>query len=298
MTAKQCEMSPLGSQQGQQEWGQALQRGPKTEAKDNGSYGWLHPNHPHFCQTMDSRVIGAQCQLHHQCPQCLRGQEDPGIHVMADIPTGNQETIWKSIFKDDNTKDAVTYQIWCWDLTVYHCVGCWDCTLLPYAIHLLQGYPGELVWSLGMDITLDNVLTILDKHYSNVKSLDVLNQELLQLHMGEKETVSDWGVLLSRHLQILPASFPECFPPDCFAELKHDHFYGRLPKWLKAMVAYLKASANEKTYSIFKQLGKWRRRRQWKLLTVKPLTHQVSPRLQVSFLYKSWRVPSLPRSWL
>ena len=33
------------------------------------------------------------------------------------------------------------------------------------------------------------------------------------------------------------------------AELKCDHFYSRLPKCLKAMVAYLKASPEEKTYS-------------------------------------------------
>ena len=45
------------------------------------------------------------------------------------------------------------------------------------------------------------------------------------------------------------ASFPEHFPPDHVVKLKHDHFYGGLPKWLKAMVAYLKASTNEKTYS-------------------------------------------------
>ena len=29
-----------------------------------------------------------------------------------------------------------------------------------------------------MDITLDDVMTILDKHYNNVKVLDTLNQEL------------------------------------------------------------------------------------------------------------------------
>ena len=52
---------------------------------------------------------------------------------------------------------------------------CRDCTLLPYAIRSLQGYPGELVWSSGMDITLDDVLMILDEHYNNVKALDVLN---------------------------------------------------------------------------------------------------------------------------
>ena len=71
---------------------------------------------------------------------------------------------------------------------MYWHVGCRDCTLLPYAIQSLQGYPGELVWSSGMDITLDDVLTILDKHYNNVKVLDRLNQELFQLRMVDKET--------------------------------------------------------------------------------------------------------------
>ena len=49
------------------------------------------------------------------------------------------------VFKDEDTKDAVTYQSWSWDLTVYQCAGCRDHTLLPYAIRSLQGYPGELV---------------------------------------------------------------------------------------------------------------------------------------------------------
>ena len=153
------------------------------------------------------------------------------------------------VFKDEDTKDAITYHSWHWDLTVYHWAGCWDHTLLPYTILLLQGYLGELMRSLGMDISLDDVLNILDEHYNNIKALDALKQELFQMHMGEKETMSDWGVCLSRHLQILVVSFPECFPPDYIAKLKHDHFYGRLPKWLKTMLAYLKASAHEKTYS-------------------------------------------------
>ena len=74
---------------------------------------------------------------------------------------------------------------------MYQCARCRDCTLLPYAIWYLQGYPGELVWSSGMDITLDDMLTILDKHYNNVKVLDALNQELFHLRMVDKETVSD-----------------------------------------------------------------------------------------------------------
>ena len=82
------------------------------------------------------------------------------------------------VFKDEDAKDAVTYQSWRWDLTVYRCAGCRDHTLLPYAIRSLQGYPGELVWSSCTDITLADVLMILDKHYNNLKVLDVLNQEL------------------------------------------------------------------------------------------------------------------------
>ena len=152
-------------------------------------------------------------------------------------------------FKDEDTKDAVTYQSWRWDLMVYHHAGCRDHTLLPYAICSLQGYPRELVWSLGTDITLDDVLTILDEHYNNVKALDTLNQELFQLWMMDKETVSDWSICLSRHLQVLAASFPNLFPPDHVAELKQDCFYGGLPKRLKVMVAYLKASPHQKTYS-------------------------------------------------
>ena len=96
-------------------------------------------------------------------------------------------------------------------------------------------------WSSGTDITLDEVLTILDEHYNNVKALDALNQELFQMRMADKETVSNWHVCLSQHLQILVASFPNQFPPECVAELKRDRFYGGLPKRQKAMVAYLKA---------------------------------------------------------
>ena len=134
------------------------------------------------------------------------------------------------IFKDEDAKDAVTYQSWRWDLMVYQHARCRDRTLLPYAIRSLQGYPGELVRSSSMDITLDDVLTFLDEHYNNVKVLDALNQELFQLQMTDKETVSDWGVWLSRHLQILAASFPDCFPPDSVVELKGVCFYGGLPK--------------------------------------------------------------------
>ena len=80
----------------------------------------------------------------------------------------------------------------------WQCAGCRDCTLLPYAIRSLQGYTGELVQSSGTGITLDNVLTILDEHHNNVKALDVLNQELFQLWMADKETMFQTAAFTSQ----------------------------------------------------------------------------------------------------
>ena len=78
---------------------------------------------------------------------------------------------------------------------MYRCVGCRDHTLLPYTIRSLQGYRGELVQSSGTDITLDDMLMILDEHYNNVKVLDVLNKEIFQLWMADKETANISSIL-------------------------------------------------------------------------------------------------------
>ena len=100
-----------------------------------------------------------------------------------------------------------------------------------------------------MDITLDDVLTILDEHYNNVKVLDALNQELFQLWMVDKETVSDWDCLPFKASPGLGSFLPWSLSPDHVAELKRDCFYGRLPKQLKVMVAYLKVGLQVRTYS-------------------------------------------------
>ena len=64
---------------------------------------------------------------------------------------------------------------------------------ITHSSHLSSGLckvtPRTLVQSSGTDITLDDMLTILDEHYNNVKALDMLNQELFQLHMVDKETI-------------------------------------------------------------------------------------------------------------
>ena len=86
------------------------------------------------------------------------------------------------VFKDEDIKDAVTYQSCHWYLTVYCQARCQDHTLLPYVIHSLQGYLEEFVRSLGTDITLDDVLNILDEHYNNVSLACTKPRTLSDVH--------------------------------------------------------------------------------------------------------------------
>ena len=132
---------------------------------------------------MGSRVTGVHywqlcpccpCQIDQrgsQHSQWGRWHQEDRVHMKINLP----------VFIGKDAKDAVTYQSWRWDLTMYQHAGCRD------AIQSLQGYLNELVQSSGMDITLDDMLTILDEHYNNVKALEALNQELFQLRMVDKE---------------------------------------------------------------------------------------------------------------
>ena len=59
-----------------------------------------------------------------QCPWWGKQCGEAGAHMKINLP----------IFKEEDVKNAVTYQSWRWDLIVYHCAGCRDYTLLMYAI--------------------------------------------------------------------------------------------------------------------------------------------------------------------
>ena len=92
------------------------------------------------------------------------------------------------VFKDEDTKDAITYQSWCWDLTMYHQASWVSRLHSPPLCHLhsLQGYPGEIMRSSGMDITLDDILNILDEHYNNIKALDAPHHRTLSDVCGQE----------------------------------------------------------------------------------------------------------------
>ena len=194
----------------------------RTMTSSDKNYGLPQPQCSHLHKTMGLRVMEVQCQLPPQYPQGLIDQGPPGVRTVTNT-TGSPQATWKSIYPSSRMRTRRILsptKVWCWDIMVYHQEGCQNYSILPYISCSLQGYPGELVRSSGTNITLEGMITVLDEHYNNVKALDALNQDLFQSQMADKEMVSDWGVHLLSHLQILAASFPDRFLPDQFAELK------------------------------------------------------------------------------
>ena len=102
------------------------------------------------------------------------GQTGRGFRVKVNLPT----------FKDEKAKDTVIYHSWQWELSMFPCFSWDDHHLLPYVFRSLQGFPGDLVRSLGNDATIGNVLWTLDKHYGVVMTFNVLSKELYSLKQG------------------------------------------------------------------------------------------------------------------
>ena len=98
-----------------------------TEARDNKSCGVVPPwslsllsdhgfesdrsiaSTSSSASSMSERLGGSRHPHHGQYPH-----GEPGGHVKINLP----------VFKDEDTKDTIAYQSWCWDLTVYHHTKC------------------------------------------------------------------------------------------------------------------------------------------------------------------------------
>ena len=147
---------------------------------------WPEPPSPSPDHGFESDEVWYQ-QLH-QYHHNLTSQKAPSIPIMADI-TGKLEATWKSIYPSlkmwtqrMQSPTKVGDGSWLYtNMQGAQTVSSFPTPSIPY-----KSTPGELVKSSRTDITLDDVLTILDKHYNNVKALDALNQELFQLWMGKK----------------------------------------------------------------------------------------------------------------
>ena len=136
------------------------------------------------------------------------------------------------ILKDEKTKDAVTYHSWQLHIAIFCCSGWYYQCLLPYVFWSLQGFLEDLTRSLDDETTLNDILQMLEEHYSIVMMFDTLSKELYSLKQGSGENVAEFRVCLSQQVQILQLEYPGRIQPEHIEEMKQDHFYeGLNPKY-------------------------------------------------------------------
>ena len=121
-----------------------------------------------------------------------------GSNQAARAGRGQRVKVNLPIFKDEKTKDVVTYHSWWWDIVIFCCLAWDDQHLLLYDFHSLQGFLGDLASCLGEDASLPNILQMLDAHYGMVMMFDTLNKELYSLKQGSRENVAEFAVHLSQ----------------------------------------------------------------------------------------------------
>ena len=142
VTAEQWEVPRHSPHLVHQEWGQAWQWGWDQDQRQQEL--WVVPpqspllssNHRFESDRSSASTSSSMASV----PERSGGSRHPCNGQWPHRKTGGHMKINLPVFKDKDTKDAIMYQSWHWDVTVYCHTGCWDCTLLPYVICSLQGY--------------------------------------------------------------------------------------------------------------------------------------------------------------
>ena len=89
------------------------------------------------------------------------------------------------------------------------CHSSWDDhPLLPYVFRSLQKFLGDQVRNVDEDVTLGNVLWMLDEHYGVMMTFDALSKQLYSLNQRMGENVTEFEVHLSQQVQILQTENP------------------------------------------------------------------------------------------
>ena len=104
-----------------------------------------------------------------------------------------------------------------------------------------------MVRSLGEDVTLGDVLWMLDKHSGVMMIFDTLRKELYSLKQGME--CWEFGVCLSQQVQILQTRYPSWIQQEHVEEVKWDHFYEGLSPEYQQVLAHKVDGENPVTYS-------------------------------------------------
>ena len=131
---------------------------------------------------------------------------------------------------------------------LFHCSGWDDQHLLPYVFRSLQGFPGDLVRSLGEDTTQGDVLQMLDEHYDIVMTFDALSKELYSLKQGIGNNVAEFRVCLLQQVKILQTEYPSRFQQEHVEEVKPDCSYEGLNPEYQWMLVHKVDGKNPATY--------------------------------------------------
>ena len=176
------------------------------------------------------------------------GRTGRGLRLKVNLP----------IFKDERTKDAVTYCSWQWDVAIFCCFWSW------------QGFSGDLARSLGKDTTLTNMVQTLDEHYGMVMMFNGLRKELYSLKQGSRENVTKFNVHLTQQVQILQSEYLGRIQHEHIEEIKWDHFYEGLNPKYWCMLAHKVDAKHPTSYSVLllaaQKLERWAEARDTLLL--------------------------------
>ena len=142
------------------------------------------------------------------------------------------------VFKDEKSKDAVTFWSWWWDVAIFHWCGWDDQHLLPHVFYSLQGFPGNLARSLGKDATLNEIMQMLDKHYCVIMTFDALSKELYSFRQGSSKNKAEFRVHLLQQVQILQSEYPQRIQPEHMEEMKCGCFYEGINSKYQQMLAH------------------------------------------------------------
>ena len=64
-----------------------------------------------------------------------------------------------------------------------------------------------------------------DEHYVEVMTFDPVNKELSKLCQGYQEGLSEYGIWLAQHVQIIQTKFPRHITDEHLEGVKHNNFY-------------------------------------------------------------------------
>ena len=164
-----------------------------------------------------------------------RGNPHPGRHGRGRSP---EVKVKFPVFKADDSKTAVTYSQWRWEVEAYRLTGCREATLRFKMIQSLQGEPLDVARSAGVAATSQQMLQKLDMMYKSACGPIELKGQLYTAKQYPQEGVNEYSVRLERLVNTLRESYPEEFEGESLDRDHRDCFFNGLRFEFRTMLSH------------------------------------------------------------